>query len=442
MFNKLKLLFLVLLLSLAIPIETYSQELSLSELISKALQNNQNVKSSILDVSIADERIKEVKSNMLPQININGDYKYISQLPTQLVSSSNFGGPEDIYQPFSFGTPWNFGTTISVGQLIFSQQYFIGLKLAHTGKEMSELMIRKSKEDIAYNVSQAFYNAQIITAQMSFIRSNISSLERLIQTSELLYENLLIKSSDVDKLKLNKTMLETQEKSLQASYVEIINVLKFLAGIPQSDELSIKKDISYKPDVLSPDKIIPDRVELKLLEKQKEFNQLEQKKIIAGYFPTLSAYGIYNYTYFAKGGSADLFKGFPASWFGLQVNWSIFDGLDKKSKLEQKKLESIKIDLQKQQLQENIEMKLTNARNQITVHEMNVQNSKEQLALAEKIFSQSQLQFKEGIINITEVIQSENSLREAQNNYIVSLVKLYNAELDWKKASGKLLNNK
>jgi outer membrane protein TolC len=442
MFNKLKLLYLVLLLSLAIPIGTYSQELSLSELISKALQNNQNVKSSILDVSIADERIKEVKSNMLPQININGDYKYISQLPTQLVSSSNFGGPEDVYQPFSFGTPWNFGTTISVGQLIFSQQYFTGLKLAQTGKEMSELMIRKSKEDIAYNVSQAFYNAQIITAQMSFIRSNISSLDRLIQTSELLYENLLIKSSDVDKLKLNKTMLETQEKSLQASYVEIINVLKFLAGIPQSDELLIKKDISYKADVLSPDKIIPDRVELKLLEKQKEFNQLEQKKIIAGYFPTLSAYGIYNYTYFAKGGSADLFRGFPASWFGLQVNWSIFDGLDKKSKLEQKKLESIKIDLQKQQLQENIEMKLTNARNQITVHEMNVQNSKEQLALAEKIFSQSQLQFKEGIINITEVIQSENSLREAQNNYIVSLVKLYNAELDWKKASGKLLNNK
>ncbi|HPS65055.1 MAG TPA: TolC family protein, partial [Ignavibacteria bacterium] len=70
----------------------------------------------------------------------------------------------------------------------------------------------------------------------------------------------------------------------------------------------------------------------------------------------------------------------------------------------------------------------------------NIKSRKEQLSLAEKIYDQTQLQFKEGLINITDVIQSDNSLREAQNNYLVSTINLLNARLSWKKASGKLIN--
>jgi outer membrane protein TolC len=85
-------------------------------------------------------------------------------------------------------------------------------------------------------------------------------------------------------------------------------------------------------------------------------------------------------------------------------------------------------------------MELTNAKNQIALQESNIQSRKDQLSLAEKIYGQVRQQFNEGLINITEVLQSDNSLREAQNNYLVSLVNLLNAQLSWKKAAGKLLN--
>jgi len=436
-----KRVYLVLLFILLVPICTNAQEVPLKDLINIALQNNRNIKSSVLDISIADKRISEVKSSMLPQLSVSGDYKYYSQMPIQLVPASSMGGSSNAYMPFELGTPWNLGSTISMGQLLYSQEYITGVKLANTGKDLSGLIVRKTKEDIAYNVSATYYNAQIINIQLNFVKSNIVNMEKLISTGELLYENQMIKNSDVDKLKLNKTMLETQERTLKESYDEIINMLKLLSGIPQSDNLLINNEISTKASILPYSNIKPERVEVKLLEKQKELNELERKNIFAGYLPTFTVYGAFNYTYFAKGGGADLFKGFPASWFGLQLNWNLFDGLRRKSKIEQKDIEFQKLDLQLNQLNENINMELNNAKNQIILQESTILSRKEQLTLAEKIYEQTQLQFKEGLVNITDVIQSDNSLREAQNNYIVSTIKLLNAQLSWKKAAGKLLND-
>ncbi|MFA7361350.1 MAG: TolC family protein [Candidatus Kapaibacterium sp.] len=442
MYNATKriLLFFIISIPLCLNAQESSQELSLKDLVNKALQNNQSIKSSVLDETIADKRVSEVKSNMLPQININGDYKYYSQMPLQLVPSSTLGGPENVYIPFEFGTPWNLSTTISAGQLIYSQQYINGIKMANTGKDLSHFLVRKSKEDIVYNVSTLYYNAQIISANIGFIRSNIVNMEKLISTGELLFENQMIKNTDVEKLKLNKTMLETQENTINVTYDELINMLKFLSGFPQSDKLSISKDISTKIDIQPLRLSKPERIEVKLLEKQKELNELERKNLIAGYLPSLYAYGVYNYTFYGKGGGADLFKGYPASWFGLQLSWNIFDGLGRKTKIDQKNVENMKLDLQLNQINENISMELSNAKNQINLQESNIQSRKDQLSLAEKIYGQVRQQFNEGLINITEVLQSDNSLREAQNNYLVSLINLLNAQLSWKKAAGKLLN--
>jgi outer membrane protein len=440
MYKITKRAYVILLFILLIPVCINAQEVSLKDLISRALQNNQTVKSTVLEHSIASEKISEVKSNMLPQLNISGDYKYYTQVPRQLMDASSLGGLPNSYIVFGTGIPWSLGTTISLGQLIYSQEYITGVKLAHTGKELNELLIKKSKEEIAYNVSAAYYNAQILTSQMKFIESNIGNMEKLISTGELLYENQMIKQSDVDKLKLSKTMLETQQSTVKESYDEIINALKFLSGMPQSDNLVINNDISTEVITLPSLGIKPDRTELKLLEKKKELSELERKNIIAGFIPTLSACGVFNYSFYGKGGDYSIFKGYPSSWFGLQLSWNLFDGFAKKSKLQQKDLEMQKLNLQVNQLNENISMELKNSIQQISLQKTNIQSRREQLSLAEKIYDQTQLQFKEGLVNITDVIQSDNSLREAQNNYLVSTINLLNAQLSWKKATGKLIN--
>jgi outer membrane protein TolC len=84
-------------------------------------------------------------------------------------------------------------------------------------------------------------------------------------------------------------------------------------------------------------------------------------------------------------------------------------------------------------------MEENNARNKFGVEQKNINAKKGQVALAEKVYKQIQLQFKEGTVSLTDVIQAENSLLDAQSNYLTSLVQILKAELEWKKATGQLV---
>ncbi|MNL74362.1 Outer membrane efflux protein [compost metagenome] len=84
-------------------------------------------------------------------------------------------------------------------------------------------------------------------------------------------------------------------------------------------------------------------------------------------------------------------------------------------------------------------MEENNARNKFGVEQKNIHAKKEQVALAERVYKQIQLQFKEGTVSLTDVIQAENSLLDAQSNYLTSLVQILKAELEWKKATGQLV---
>jgi OMF family outer membrane factor len=60
--------------------------------------------------------------------------------------------------------------------------------------------------------------------------------------------------------------------------------------------------------------------------------------------------------------------------------------------------------------------------------------------LAERVFAQTQLQVKEGTASITDLIQAENALREAQTNFSTTYIKFQMAQLDQRKAAGTILD--
>jgi outer membrane protein TolC len=220
----------------------------------------------------------------------------------------------------------------------------------------------------------------------------------------------------------------------------LLNQLKYLAGIPQTDSLQVQVNLNPSASVsaLTAEPAI-NRTDLLLLDRQKLLNELNQKATKAGSIPTLAAYGVANSTFYGKSGDNSVFKNVPGYWFGLQLNWSIYDGSARKNQLRQQKIDNQQIALQTSQTSESIAMEVANARNTFLVEQQNLATSQSQVTLAEKVYTQTQLQFKEGTTSLTEVIQAENSLRAAQNNYLNTLVSLRTAELNWKKATGTLI---
>lgn len=420
---------------------TYAQEHDLNQLLALAMKNDFSIQSARLEELKTNAKISEVKSALLPSLNVSGDYKRYFKIPGQVVPASAFGGPEGQYSTLAFGLPYNLSTTAQVTQALYNPSVKYALKAANLNRELTSLSTVKTKEDVAYNVTDAYYNLVTVVQQMSFLDSNLISLDRLYKVSNLLYQNKLGQRVDVDRILINKTTTETQLATLKDNYNQLVNLLKYYTGTPQSDSMRILVSVRGVALPGASDWDRTRRTDVALLQKQKDINELQDKNIRSGLIPTVNAYGVANMAFYAKAGENSTFQDVPGYWAGLQLNWNVFDGMARKAKRGQNQIDREKLDVQLRQVKESILMEESNARNKFGVEQRNINAKKDQVALAEKVYKQIQLQFKEGTVSLTDVIQSENSLLDAQSNYLTSLVQLLKAELEWKKATGQLIND-
>jgi outer membrane protein TolC len=418
---------------------TQAQQYDLNQLLDLAMKNDFTVQAARLDEAKTNAKIDEVRSGLLPSLNVSGDYKRYFKIPGQVVPASAFGGREGEFSTLAFGLPYNLSTTAQVTQALYNPSIKYALKAANLNRELTSLSTSRTKEDVAYNVTDAYYNLVTVVQQMAFLDSNLISLDRLYKVSDLLYQNKLGQRVDVDRILINKTSTETQQATLKDNYNQLVNLLKYYTGIPQSDSLRISVSVRDVTLPVYADWDKARRTDVALLQKQKDLNELQDKNIRSGLIPTVNAYGVANMAFYAQGGENSTFQDVPGYWAGLQLNWNVFDGLARRAKRSQNQIDREKLDVQLRQVRETIQMEENNARNKFGVEQRNINAKKGQVALAEKVYKQIQLQFKEGTVSLTDVIQAENSLLDAQSNYLTSLVQILKAELEWKKATGQLV---
>jgi outer membrane protein TolC len=113
-----------------------------------------------------------------------------------------------------------------------------------------------------------------------------------------------------------------------------------------------------------------------------------------------------------------------------------------KHKIDGKKIEVNKAIIQKEILTEKANLDLVNAEMQFNLAITTIATVNTQIALAKKIYDNTVLQNQQGMANITDLLLADNSLREAQQNYILALINLRRAELEYKRVTGNLISNR
>jgi outer membrane protein len=84
-------------------------------------------------------------------------------------------------------------------------------------------------------------------------------------------------------------------------------------------------------------------------------------------------------------------------------------------------------------------MEQMNATNTFNNYIREVEYQIKNLALANKLYNQKQLEYKNSTASLNDIIAVENTVKSAQANYLNVLVKLKLAELDIKKVDGQLV---
>lgn len=430
-----KKLFIISLIQL-VTFKGYSQLLSLQQCIDSAIKNNYNVRIADYELKQAKERLLEARGNLLPKINTAVDYRYYTNLPYQLMPATIFGGPKGSYKEVQFGVPHNINANVQLNYPLYNAVLQANIKTIQTAEELSYLQNIKSQEDIALDVSNVYYNAQILLNQQSFNDSNIVNSKKLMALMELLYQQKMTKGTDVDKVNLQLSQLLTQKETVQNQYFQVINTLKFLIGKSPDDSISIELATGKNEyQVLQNNPL----TEIKLAEKQISFLQTEKTFIQKSKLPVINLNGFYGTTGFARIGSNDFLKFFPLGYAGVQVIMPLYNGNTTMHKIKGKEIEIEKATVKAEMLKAKYNVDRLNNVYQLNNAQKNIIMIQQQIEFAQTIYRKTLLQQKEGVAALTDVLLADNSVREAQQNYTIALITLRRAELEQQKLTGNLL---
>lgn len=414
---------------------------TLKQCIDSAQVYNKNLQVNRNNITIGEERQKEAKSNLIPKVFANADYKYFTNLPHQLMPMSTFNPaiPEGQFREVEFGVPHNINANIQLAMPLYNPNIYGGIQASKIASQLTELQYQKTEEQVYFEVSNLYYNAQILQHQLAFIDSNLINAQRLLRNMELLHEQLLVKGTDVNKVKLERQQLQTQRENVNNKYVQILNALKLTIGIELNNEIAIEKDIHFPRTVNYAQK---SSLDLQMLQIQNKLLNTELKTLNkTRYLPTLNLVASYGVTGFGYDKSPNEFLNFyPVGFAGIQFSYPLFNGMVTHRKVNQKKLEIENNELQVKLIAEKNEVEIENAVRQRNIAQQTVAQTKDQIELAQTIYNQTILQQRQGTASLTDVLLANNSLRMAQQDYLNAIVDYLKGDLELKKLTGNIVN--
>ncbi|HCN11467.1 MAG TPA: transporter [Chryseobacterium sp.] len=436
----------VLFFALSITRMQAQETVTLKQAIEYALQNKAEAQNAKLDVRNADYQIMEAKAGALPKINGVANLTYNPILQSTALDVGAFsGGPSNI-QLITMGQKWNAGAGVQLSQALFNQQVFVGLKAAKSTKEFYQLNAELTEEQIIERVSNAYFQVFTIQQKKETLESSYASTEKARNIIKSLFDNGLAKKIDLDRTNVNLTNINTILKQQQNAINQAENALKFYMGMPIENKIElVKADMEITPHLLDETVGTDERSEIKILNKQRELLQYNKKAVEAAYYPTVNLNA--NYSWQGLGNKFPLTNGekngvywADYSAITLGVNIPIFNGFATKARVEMAQIELDKLDVSIKDTKLGLDLSYQNAKSQIENSLLALENQKANVSLAETVTSNTKHNYQYGLATLTELLEAENALVEAKNNYSNAILEYKIAEIQYYKAKGELKN--
>lgn len=416
-----------------------AQVWSLQQCIDTAQVYNKKLQVNRNDIAIGEQREKEAKANLNPKVTANADYKYFTNLPYQLLplNALNPAAPEGEFRAAQFGVPHNINLNLQLSMPLYNPQLYGAIQTTKIASEWIELQYQKLEEQIFFDISNLYYNAQILHHQLAFIDSNLINAERLLKNMQLLNEQLLVKGTDVSKVKLQVAQLTSQKEGVKSKYEQVLNALKFTIGLSLENNLQIETNILYENSFEYSSLSTLD-FRMAIIKNRwlgLELNTLNKSR----YLPSLNLFANYGTTGFGYNGKPNGFLDFyPIGFAGIQLSYPLFSGTVTERKINQKALELKNNELQMGLINEQNYLQVENAKLQRKTAKNTVETLTEQIQLAQIIYEQTIVQHKLGTATITDILLADNSLREAQQTYLSAVIDYLKADLELKKFTGNI----
>lgn len=439
---------------------------SLQQALDYAKNNNVQVKNALLDIQIQQQTNREVTGRAYPQINGSVGTTYNPNVATQVIPNfispatyqvlinegvkDGNGNPIQMpsemgYIAAQFGTKFSATAGVSLSQILFDGQVFVGLQARESLIKFQEKKAEVTEENIRANVYKIYYQLLVSKTQIELLDANIELLSKLQHDTKVMYENGFAEKLDLDKIEVQIANLQTEKISALNKIRNGYLGLKVLIGMPVKDSLALTDTISdeqIKNGMLEAEGIDFDyaqRKDYQYADLGVTLGEYDLRRYKLAKLPTLNLNGYYN-----KNAQRDKFNFFNnGSWYNIsaitaQLNIPIFTGMAANARIAKAKLSLQQTINQRDALKISIDNEIQSARNDFNTAISTLDYQKKNMQLAEAVFQQTKKKFEVGTGSNTEINQAQTDMKTAQTNYINALYNAIIARIDYIKATGKL----
>lgn len=417
------------------------QKWDLRACIEYGLKNNRSNAVYENEKKAADAMAREALAEYLPKVSLTGSVDNNLKVQQSVIPAGVFG-PEPLKVAFS--QKYNTNGTAQLDQAIYDQSLITGLKANKYNKQQADLNQTRNQETIIYNISNAYYQIYVYREQLALLKENLDTYRRQMEITGLQVSKGVTLQKDLDKVTVDYNSAVSQLRVAESNLALSENQLKYEMGYPINSAVPVdslsQRDIQNPAMADKSDDVFQagSRTDYQLSEVNVRLLEIDQKRIKAGALPKLTGY----FRYGAVGFGSTLNPAFtdlnPFSAVGLKLSIPVFDFFKRDAQYNQAKYkslnaaETLKLDEGKYQLE------YENARTKLLKAQTNVENDKRNIDLARSVFTTTDLQYKKGVTDLIDWLNTQNSIKEAQNNYLNSLFNYYQAKMDLAKAAGTL----
>lgn len=431
---------LVIFTSLCVLVPVKAQDvLTLEECLQLGIENNLFLESSRNEIRKGEHTLSENRAKLLPQINAVAGFNDNFNPPVSVTDGSAYGNPYNVTKTLQY----NASAGIQLQMPLYNQTVYMAVDIARTMNELNRLSYEKAREDLILQISKMYYLSQNTAEQIALIKENISRLNELSSITQAFYDNGMAMEVDVKRVNINLENQRVQYDNAQSMLTQQLNLLKYVIDYPADKEIALTPVDTENTTSVSLTGLDNNQYELQLLQSKQKLAEQQRKMIGQGYIPSLSLTGSWMYSAYTDKAKNWFHSGPSNHWYnssgiGLTLRIPIFDGLDKRAKMKKAKIEIENAKLSYENALKNMQTQYLNATNELMNSQRNFRKQKDNYLLAEDVYQVTTDRYREGIASMTEVLQDEMRMSEAQNNYINAHYNYQVTNLSLLKLTGQL----
>lgn len=418
------------------------QVLTLKQAIQQALERNPEVLLSRLEVQRADARVREAIGTALPSVSVVAGYNRNIAPPVFFLP--DLRNPQSgRLQEVRFGAENSFQVQLQLAQVVYSQAVLVGIGASQVYAQAAREQYRAVAIQTVASVKKAFYGALLGRELLEATRASLRRAERFAQDTRVLASQGLVAEYDALRAGVQLEHIRTLVAQAELGYVAALRQLKLLVGLRQEDSVELvgdleaeygRADSTAEQELI--ERVLQQNAQLQAVRLQERLQQEVIRLFRAESYPAVVALGGLSYQ-----GQSATWRNFVtavSSVVGVQLSFSLFQGLQTAARVEQAELEQQKLQQQRERLQEGLKVQALLARQQVLVARQQLEASRGAVAQAERGYEIARTRYSTGLGSQLEVIDADAALRQARSNYAQALYNYLAAWTDLEALTGRI----